>query len=105
MDRTENFPIIVNANISGNEKEKLLTVLSGHRKVLGYSMKDVIGTDASIYSHAIPIEEGAKPVIVLAMNYRLLDASLSTPHRTSSTKSQSSFHIKSSSSSFHINKS
>ena len=59
MDNTERFPVIVNADLSGKEKEKLLVVLSKHRKALGYSMKDVKGIHPSIYSHAIPIVEGA----------------------------------------------
>src|SRR3990170_7568991 len=61
MDNTDRFPVIVNADLSGKEKEKLLVVLSKHRKVLGYSVKDVKGIHPSIYSHAITIEEGAKP--------------------------------------------
>ena len=63
MDNIERFPIIVNADLSGKEKEKLLAVLSKRQKALGYSIRDVKGIHPSIYSHAIPIEEGAKPVI------------------------------------------
>jgi hypothetical protein len=63
MDDTERFPIIVNVDLSGKEKEKLLMVLSKHCKALGYSMKDVKGIHPSIYSHAIPIKDGAKPII------------------------------------------
>ena len=63
MDNTERFPVIVNADLSGKEKEKLLGVLGKHRMALGYSMKDVKGIHPYIYYHAIPIEEGAKPVI------------------------------------------
>ena len=63
MDNTERFSTVVNADLSGKEKEKLLAVLSNHRKALGYSIQDVKGIHPSIYSHAIPIEEGSKPVI------------------------------------------
>ena len=37
--------------------------MSKHRKAFGYSIRDVKGIHLSIYSDAIPIEEGAKPII------------------------------------------
>jgi hypothetical protein len=43
LDETNNCPIIVNANLSDNEGEKLMKVLKEHRGAFGYSLNDLKG--------------------------------------------------------------
>jgi hypothetical protein len=55
----------MSSNLSGEEENKLMTVLKTHRKAFGYSMKDLKGISPSIAFHRIFLGQGAQPVAEL----------------------------------------
>ncbi|XP_031097097.1 uncharacterized protein LOC116001355 [Ipomoea triloba] len=57
------YPVIVNANLNDDEIEKLLHVLKRHKKIIGYTLDDIVGISASYCMHRIYLEEGYKPSI------------------------------------------
>ena len=57
------YPVIVNANLSNTEIDRLLEVLRLHRKVIGYTIDDIKGINPSICMHRILLEDGYKPCI------------------------------------------
>lgn len=62
LDETNKYPVIINANLSDEEKDELMKTLKKHRKAFGYSMDDLKGISPSICTHRIYMEEGATPV-------------------------------------------
>jgi hypothetical protein len=57
------YPVIVSDELSPKENEKLLILLKKHRKVIGYSINDLIGLSPSCCTHRIPMEDQCKPVV------------------------------------------
>ncbi|KAJ9189474.1 hypothetical protein P3X46_000762, partial [Hevea brasiliensis] len=57
------YPVIVNANLSTLEADKLLRVLRQFRKVLGYTIDDIKGISPHFCMHRIILEENCKPSI------------------------------------------
>lgn len=62
LDQTKRYPMIISANLSEKEKDKLMKTLRNHRKAFGYSMDDLKGINPSICTHRIYMEEGATPI-------------------------------------------
>ena len=63
LDKKNIYPIIISANLSAEEEEKLLDVLKAHRKAIGYSLDDLKGISPALCMHKINLEEDAKPVV------------------------------------------
>ena len=61
LDDTNKFPVIISANLSGEEQE-LMKIHKENRQAFGYSMDDLKGISPMIAVHRIFMEEGAKPV-------------------------------------------
>ncbi|KAJ9132730.1 hypothetical protein P3X46_033567 [Hevea brasiliensis] len=57
------YPVIVNANLSTLEADKLLRVLRQFKKVLGYTIDDIKGISPHFCMHRISLEENCKPSI------------------------------------------
>ena len=55
------YPVIVNAELSIEQTQELLEVLRRYKKVIGYSISDMIGISPSVCTHRIYLEEGSKP--------------------------------------------
>src|SRR3954469_8857703 len=54
--------VIINANLSGFEEERLLETLRRHHGALGYTLDDPKGISSSIFQHTINLELDAKPI-------------------------------------------
>ena len=63
LDEKNMYPVIISANLSGEEERKLLEVLRAHRPAIGYSLDDLKGISPALCMHKINLEEDAKPVV------------------------------------------
>ena len=63
MDEKSIYPVIISANLSAEEEEKLLDVLKAHRPAIGYSLDDLKGISPALCIYKINLEEDAKPVV------------------------------------------
>ena len=63
LDEKSIYPVIISANLSSEEEEKLLDVLKAHRPAIGYSLDDLKGISPALCMHKINLEEDAKPVV------------------------------------------
>ncbi|CAH9141668.1 unnamed protein product [Cuscuta epithymum] len=57
------YPVIVNADLDLQQVERLLQVLRSHRRVIGYTIDDIVGIKASYCMHRIYLEDDHKPSI------------------------------------------
>ena len=62
LDEKKIYPVIISANLSEHEEERLLKVLRKHRDDIGYTLDDLKGISPSLCQHKINLEEDAKPV-------------------------------------------
>ena len=56
------YPVIISANISEQEEEKLLKNLKKHHAAIGYTLDDLKGISPTLCQHKINLEKDAKPV-------------------------------------------
>jgi len=56
------YPIIISANLSEQEEERLLKTLQKHRAAIGYTLDDLKGISPTLCQHKINLEDDAKPV-------------------------------------------
>jgi hypothetical protein len=63
LDDKKIYPVIISANLSGEEESKLLEVLRAHRPAIGYSLDDLKGISPALCMHKINLEEDAKPFV------------------------------------------
>ena len=62
LDQKKIYPVIISANLSKKEEEKLLKTLKKHRDAIGYTLDDLKGISPTLCQHKINLEEDAKPV-------------------------------------------
>ena len=62
LDEKKIYPIIISANLSEKEEEKLLKILKKHCAAIGYTLGDLKGISPTLCQHKINLEEDAKPV-------------------------------------------
>ena len=58
------YPVIISANLSEHEEERLLKVLKKHRAAIGYTLDDLKGISPTLCQHKIDMEPDAKPVLI-----------------------------------------
>jgi hypothetical protein len=63
LDDKKIYPVIISANLSEYEEERLLKVLRKHRAAIGYTLDDLKGISPMLCQHKINIEPDAKPVV------------------------------------------
>ena len=62
LDEKKIYPVIISANLSEKEEEKLLKPLKKHRAAIGYTLDDLKGISLTLCQHKINLEADAKPV-------------------------------------------
>ena len=62
LDEKKIYPVIISANLSEKEEEKLLKTLKKHCAAIGYTLDDLKGISPTLCQHKINLEEDAKPV-------------------------------------------
>ena len=63
LDEKKIYPVIISANLSEHEEEKLLKTLKKHRAAIGYTLEDLKGITPTLCHHQIKLEKDAKPVV------------------------------------------
>ena len=63
LDVKKIYPVIISANLSEHEEERLLKTLKKHRAAIGYTLDDLKGISPTLCQHKINLEKNAKPVI------------------------------------------
>ena len=63
LDDKKIYPVIISANLSEKEEEKLLKTLKKHRAAIGYTLDDLTGISPTLCQHKIKLEKDAKPVV------------------------------------------
>ena len=60
--KKEIYHVIISANLSEKEEERLLKTLKKHRAAIGYTLDDLKGVSPMLCPHKIKLEDDAKPV-------------------------------------------
>src|SRR4051812_21283878 len=63
LDENKIYHVIINANLSEFEEERLLETLHKHHGAIGYTLDDLKGISQSICQHTINLEPDAKLVV------------------------------------------
>ena len=63
LDEKEIYHVIISANLSEKEEERLLKTLKKHRAAIGYTLDDLKGISPTLCQHKIKLEKDAKPVV------------------------------------------
>ena len=57
------YHVIISANLSEHEEERLLKTLKKHRAAIGYTLDDLKGISPILCQHKVNREPDAKPVV------------------------------------------
>ena len=63
LDKKKIYHVIISANLSEKEEEKLLKILKKHRAAIGYTLDDLKGISPTLCQHKTNMETDAKPVV------------------------------------------
>ncbi|CAL9029528.1 unnamed protein product [Prunus brigantina] len=63
LGNSETLPVIIAANLSKLEEEKLLRVLREHKTAIGWTIADIKGLSPSMCMHQILVEDNFKPSV------------------------------------------
>ena len=63
LDEKKIYPIIISANLSEHEEERLLKILKKHCAAIGYTLDDLKCISPTLCQHKINMEPIAKPVV------------------------------------------
>ena len=63
LDEKKIYPVIIRANLSEHEEERLLKVLRKHRDAIGYTLDDLKGISPTLCQHNVNMKPDAKPVV------------------------------------------
>ena len=61
LDENKIYPVIISANLSEHEEQRLLKVLRKNRVAIGYTLDDLKGISPTLCQHRIYMEPDAKP--------------------------------------------
>ena len=64
LDEKKIYPVIISANHSEQEEERLLKTLKKHRAAIGYTLDDLKGISPTLCQHKINMEPDAKPLLI-----------------------------------------
>ena len=63
LDEKNIYPVIISANLSEHEEERLLKILKKHHAAIGYTLDDLKGISPTLCQHNIKLEKDAKPIV------------------------------------------
>ena len=63
LDEKNIYPVIISANLSEQEEERLLKTLKKHRAAIGYTLDDIKGISPTRCQHKINMEPDARLVV------------------------------------------
>jgi len=62
LDEKKIYPVIISANLSEHEEERLLKTLKKHYAAIGYTLDDLKGISPTLCQHKINLEADGKLV-------------------------------------------
>ena len=62
LDEKKIYHVIISANLSEHEEQRLLKTLKKHLAAIGYTLNDIKGISPTLCQHKINLEKDAKPV-------------------------------------------
>ena len=62
LNENKIYPVIISANLSEHEEERLLKTLRKHHAAIGYTLDDLKGISPTLCQEKITVEKDAKPV-------------------------------------------
>ena len=62
LDEKKIYLVIISANLSEQEEERLLKTLKKNHAAIGYTLDDLKGISPTLCQHKINLEDDAKPV-------------------------------------------
>ena len=63
LDEKKIYPVIISANLSEHQEERLLKIPKKHQTAIGYTLDDLKGISPTLCQHKINLEKDAKPAI------------------------------------------
>ena len=63
MDEESKLTVIISADLSDDQRQKLLKVLREHKEAIAWKLSDIKGISPSYCTHKILMEDGYKPVV------------------------------------------
>ena len=63
LDEKKIYHVMISANLSEQEEERLLKTLKKHCAAIGYTLDDLKGISPTLCEHKINLERDAKPVV------------------------------------------
>ena len=63
LDEKKIYPVIISANLSEHEEERLLKTLKKQCTAIRYTLDDLKGINPTLCQHKIKLEKDAKPVV------------------------------------------
>ena len=63
LDEKKIYHVIISANLSEHEENKLLKTLKKHCAAIGYTLDDLKGISPTLCQHKIKLEKDANPVV------------------------------------------
>src|SRR5262249_16035347 len=63
LEKDSKLPVIISADLTTDQKERLLDVLRNHKEAIAWKITDIKGINPSFCTHTILMEEGHHPVI------------------------------------------
>ena len=61
LGETDTLPVIINSGLEKGQEQKLIKLLKGHKKAIGWTLADITGISPDVCMHYINLEENAKP--------------------------------------------
>ncbi|XP_029146905.1 uncharacterized protein [Arachis hypogaea] len=62
LEDNQKLPVIIAKELTSQQEECLLNVLTRNKKTIGWSLVDIVGISPQVCEHRIFLEEGAKPI-------------------------------------------
>ena len=62
LEDNQKLPVIIARELTSQQEEQLLSVLRRHKKVIGWSLADIVGISPQVCEHRIFLEDGARPI-------------------------------------------
>ena len=63
LDEKKIYHVIISANLTEHEEERLLKILKKHHAAIGYTLDDLKGNSPTLCQRKINTEPNAKPVL------------------------------------------
>ncbi|XP_052172188.1 uncharacterized protein LOC127788116 [Diospyros lotus] len=64
LEEGEKLPVLIANNLCPDQEQRLLDLLRRNKRVIGWTLADILGISPSLCMHRIHLEEGARPICI-----------------------------------------